>query len=205
MGLRPRNDGCKIVLMLAYNELKRGIIFILDGEPCEVLEYEFLRMQQRKPVTKCKVRNLISGKIVERAFHQNESFEEADLVREEIKYLYNNKGQYWFCTKDNPANRFFLTEEQVGTPGKFLKSNSLVTAIKFGDRIISVKPAVKVDLVVKDAPPGFKGDTATGGSKKVVLETGAEVNVPLFVNTGDIIRVNTETGDYVERMEKSKE
>src|SRR3989338_8112636 len=143
--------------MLAYNELKKGTIFILDGEPHEVLEYEFLRMQQRKPVTKCKIKNLISGKIVERAFHQNESFEEAEMTREEIKYLYNNRGQYWFCSRDNPANRFFLTEEQVGTPGKFLKTNSLVTAIKFGEKIISVKPDVKVDLKVKEAPPGFKG------------------------------------------------
>ncbi len=191
--------------MLAYNELRKGTIFILDGEPCEVLEYEFLRMQQRKPVTKCKIRNLISGKIVERAFHQNESFEEADLIREEIKYLYNNRGQYWFSAKDNPANRFSLTEEQVGPAGKFMKANTLVTAIKFGERIISVKPPIKIDLKVKEAPPGYKGDTATGGSKKVILETGAEINVPLFVNTGDIIRVNSETEEYVERMEKSKE
>lgn len=191
--------------MLAYNELRKGTIFILDGEPHEVLEYEFLRMQQRKPVSKCKLRNLISGKVVERSFHQNESFEEAEMAKEEIKYLYNNRGQYWFCAKDNPANRFFLTEEQVGAPGKFLKTNTLATALKFGDKIISVKPPVKVDLKVKEAPPGFKGDTATGGSKKVVLETGAEINVPLFVNTGDIIRINTETEEYVERMEKSKE
>lgn len=177
----------------------------MDGEPYEVMEYEFLRMQQRKPVTKCKIKNLISGKIVERAFHQNESFEEAEMVREEIKYLYNNRGEYWFCPKDSPANRFFLTEEQVGTPAKFLKPNSMVIALKFGEKIIGIKLPIKVDLKVKEAPPGFKGDTATGGSKKVILETGAEINVPLFVNTGDVIKVNTETDDYVERVEKSKE
>ncbi len=191
--------------MLAYNELKKGTIFVLDGEPYEVLEYEFLRMQQRKPVTKCKIKNLISGKIVERAFHQNESFEEAEMIREEIKYLYNNRGEYWFSAKDNPAQRFTLKEEILGEPAKFLKSNSMVTALKFGEKIIGIKPAIKVDLKVKEAPPGFKGDTVTGGSKKVVLETGAEINVPLFVNTGDVVRVNTETGDYVERMEKSRE
>lgn len=191
--------------MLAYNELKTGTIFVLDGDPYEVLEYAFLRMQQRKPVTKCKIKNLISGKIVERAFHQNESFEEAEIIREEIKYLYGNKGEYWFCAKDNPANRFSLKEEILGEPAKFLKANTLVTALKFGDKIMGIRPPIKVDLKVKDAPPGFKGDTATGGSKKVVLETGAEINVPLFVNTGDIIRINTETGQYVERMEKSKE
>ena len=191
--------------MLTYNELKKGMIFILDGEPYEVLEYEFLRMQQRKPVAKCKIKNLISGKIVERSFHQNESFEEAEMVKEEVKYLYNNRGQYWFSAKDNPANRFMLSEDVVGPTGQFLKANTLVIAIKFGEKIISIKPPIKVDLKVKEAPPGFKGDTATGGSKKVILETGAEINVPLFVNTGDIIRVNTETGEYTERMEKAKE
>lgn len=192
-------------MSLAYNELKKGTIFVMDGNPYEVLEYEFLRMQQRKPVTKCKIKNLISGKIVEQAFHQNESFEEAEIVKEEIKYLYSNRGEYWFCAKDNPAQRFSLKGDILGEPVKFLKANTLVIALKFGDKIMGIRPPIKVDLKVKDAPPGFKGDTATGGSKKVVLETGAEINVPLFVNTGDIIRINTETGEYVERMEKSKE
>ncbi len=191
--------------MLAYNELKKGTIFVMDGQPYEVMEYEFLRMQQRKPVTKCKVKNLITGKIVEQAFHQNESFEAAEIVKEEIKYLYNSRGQFWFCVKDDPSRRFFLTEDQVGEPGKFIKTNTLVIAYKFGDKIINVKPPIKLDLKVTEAPPGFRGDTATGGSKQATLETGAVVNVPLFVNTGDIIRVNTETGEYVERMEKSKE
>ena len=191
--------------MLAYNELKKGTIFVLDGQPCEVMEYEFLRMQQRKPVTKCKVKNLITGKIVERAFHQNKSFEEAEIIKHEIKYLYNNKGQFWFCEKSDPSKRFFLTEEQVGTQGKFLKANTMVVSLKFGDQIIGIKAPIKLDLVVKEAPPGFKGDTASGGDKAVTLETGAVITTPLFVNAGDVVRVNTETGQYVERVEKSKE
>lgn len=191
--------------MLAYNELKKGVIFVMDGQPYEVMEYEFLRMQQRKPVTKCKIRNLITGKIVEQAFHQNESFEEADIVKEEIKYLYNNRGQFWFSAKEDPSKRFFLTEERVGTQGKFIKANTIVIALKFGDQIIGIKAPIKVDLLVKEAPPGFKGDTASGGGKQVTLETGAVITTPLFVNAGDLVRVNTETGEYVERMEKSKE
>lgn len=191
--------------MLAYNELKKGTIFVMDGQPNEVLEYEFLRMQQRKPVAKCKIRNLITGKITEQSFHQNESFEEAEIVKEEIKYLYNNRGQFWFSAKDDPSKRFSLAEEAVGSGAQFLKANTLVIALKFNEQIIGIKPPIKVDLKVKEAPPGFRGDTATGGSKQVTLETGAVVSVPLFVNAGDIIRVNTETGEYVERMEKSKE
>lgn len=178
---------------------------MLDGQPHEVLEYEFLRMQQRKPVAKTKIKNLITGKIVERSFHQNESFEEADIQKEEIKYLYNNRGQVWFCAKDNPAQRFQIQEEIIGSASQFLKANSLVIALKFDEKIIGIRPPIKVDLRVKEAPPGFKGDTATGGTKPITLETGAIVNAPLFINTGDTIRVNTETGEYVERVEKSKE
>lgn len=194
-----------ITPMLTYNELKKGTTFILDGEPHEVLEYEFLRMQQRKPVAKTKIKNLVTGKIVERAFHQNETFEEAELVKEEIKYLYSHRGEYWFSVKDNPAQRFSLKEEVIGPPGQFLKPNTIVIAIKFNDKIIGIKPPIKVDLKVKEAPPGFRGDTATGGSKKVTLETGAIVDAPLFVNAGDIVKINTESGEYVERVEKSTE
>lgn len=177
----------------------------MNGEPYEVMEYAFLRMQQRKPTAKCKLKNLVSGKVVEQNFHQSESFEEAEIIKEEVKYLYNSKGQFWFCKKDNPGARFMLTEEQVGMGGKFMKSNNLVTAIKFGDLILSIKPPIKVDLKIEETPPGEKGNTAQGGTKSATLETGAMIQVPLFVNTGDIIKINTETGEYVERAEKSKE
>ena len=190
--------------MLAYNDLKKGVIFVMQGEPYEVMDYAFLRMQQRKPVAKCKLKNLISGKVTEQNFHQSESFDEAEIVKVEVKYLYNTKGQFWFCQKDNPAARFMLTEEQVGTGGQFMKPNNLVTAIKFGDLILSIKPPIKVDLMIKETPPGEKGNTAQGGTKAATLETGAVIQVPLFVNTGDVIKINTETGDYYERVEKGR-
>jgi len=191
--------------MLTYNDLKAGTIFTLDGEPYEVLEYEFLRMQQRKPVAKTKILNLLNGKIVERNFHQNENFEEAEIDRVPVKYLYNHKDQFWFSAKDNPANRFMLEEATLGSKSQFMKPNTEVTALKWGEKIISIQIPIKIDLKIKEAPPGIKGDTAQGGSKVAILETGAKVDVPLFVNTGDIIRINSETGKYVERMEKSKE
>src|SRR3989344_199524 len=117
--------------MLAYNDLKKGVIFVRNDEPYEVLDYAFLRMQQRKPVAKCKLKNLVSGKVVEQNFHSSESFDEAEIVKVEVKYLYNTKGQFWFCKKDDPAARFMLTNEQVGMGGQFMKTNNLVTAIKF--------------------------------------------------------------------------
>lgn len=191
--------------MLTYNDLKVGIIFVLDGEPYEVLEYEFLRMQQRKPVAKTKIKNLINGKIVARNFHQNETFEEAEIVKEPVRYLYNTKGQFWFCAINDPSKRFSLQENIIGEPAKFLKQNSNVTAVKFNDQIINILLPIKVDLKIKEAPPGERGDTAKAGTKTATLETGATIQVPMFVNIGDVIRINTETGTYVERIEKSKE
>ncbi|MDP3901591.1 MAG: elongation factor P [bacterium] len=190
--------------MLTYNDLKTGTVFVLDGEPYEVLSYEFLRMQQRKPVAKTKIRNLINGKIVERNFHQSESFEEAEIDKVPIKYLYNHRDEYWFCDKDNPAHRFSLSRESLGSQIDFVKPNSEVLSLKFGEKFIGIKPPIKVDLEVKETPPGERGDTATGGKKAAILETGAVVQVPLFINIGDVIRVNSESGEYVERAEKSK-
>ncbi len=190
--------------MLSYNELKIGTIFELDGQPYEVLSYEFLRMQQRKPVAKTKIKNLVTGQVLDRNFHQNETFSEAEVDKQEVTYLYNHRGEYWFCEKGNPKNRFSLTEEQLGSAAQFLKANTDVTALKWEEKILNIKPAIKVDLEVTEAPPAERGNTAQGGNKLVTLETGAKVTTPMFINTGDIVRVNTETGQYVERVEKAK-
>jgi elongation factor P len=191
--------------MLSYNELKKGTLFVLEDQPYEVMEYEFLRMQQRKPVAKTKIKNLITGKIVERNFHSNESFEEAEIEKTPIKYLYNHRDEFWFSEINNPSKRFSFKSEFIGNSGQFLKANSEVTALVFKDETIGIVPPIKVDLKVKETPPGVRGDTAQGGTKSATLETGAVVSVPLFVNEGDIVRVNTTTGEYVERAEKSKE
>jgi len=191
--------------MLTYNELKRGTIFALNDEPYEVLEYEFLRMQQRKPVAKTKIKNLINGKVLERNFHQNETFEEAEIEKETVKYIYSHKDEYWFTEKDNPSKRFSLPEETLGSTTQFLKPNTEVMAIKFNNQIINIKIPIKVDLKVKETQPGIKGGTAQGGTKPAILESDAKITVPMFVNTGDIVRINTETGTYVERVEKNKE
>lgn len=191
--------------MLSYNELKIGTMFKFEGVPYEVLDYEFLRMQQRKPVAKTRIKNLLTGQVVERNFHQNEAISEIEIEKKPIIYLYNNRGEFWFCEKGNPKNRFKLEESKIGAGAKFLKPNSEVLSIVLDDQILGIKPPIKADLFVKEAPPGERGNTAQGGTKMAILETGAQVAVPLFVNTGDLIRINTDTGLYVERMEKSKE
>src|SRR3989344_4323446 len=176
--------------MLTYSDLKKGTVFVLDGAPHVVLEYEFLRMQQRKPVAKTVVKNIINGKVLERTFHYGDSFEEAEIEKKPIKYLYNSRGEFWFCEPSDPSKRFFLKEDIIGSPAKFLKANVEAMAIVFSGKIIGVEVPIKVDLIVKEAPPAIKGNTAQGGTKTIVLETGATVNAPLFVNHVDTIRVN---------------
>ncbi|MAZ41102.1 elongation factor P [bacterium] len=189
--------------MLEYNEIKEKKYIVLDGEPYEVLSSHVFRKQQRKPVNDAKLRNLISGKVTERSFHQNEKAEEADISKKTIKYLYNNRGEWWFCEESDPSKRFKLEETLVGDQGKFLKENSFVDGLLFNEEIIGLKLPIKVDLKVTDAPPAVKGNTAQGGNKQVTLETGAVISAPLFINEGDVIRVNTESGSYTERAEKS--
>jgi elongation factor P len=188
---------------LSYNDLKVGTIFVKDGDPFKVLDYAFIRMQQRKPVVQLKIENLLSGKVVDYSAHQNEEFEEAEIDMMPVIFIYQAKGEYWFNEKGNPKNRFPLKEEVIGKSAQFLKTNLEVMAYKFGDKVINMELPIKMDLKVTEAPPAVKGNTAQGGTKLVTLETGAKVDVPLFINEGDILRVNTTTGEYVERMEKS--
>lgn len=185
--------------MLSYSELKIGTYFIMNGEPYEVLEYAFLRMQQRKPVAQTKIKNLITGKVTNQTFHQNDSFEDASLEHQKSKFLYNHKGDFVFCDVKNPGKRFTLKEDQLGAQSKFLKANTEIDAVIFDEKIISIILPIKIDLKVVDAPPSIKGSTVTGGNKLVKLETGAEINVPMFINQDDIVRVNTQTGEYTER------
>jgi len=189
-------------MMLSYNELKVGTLFIKDGQPYEVLDYSFVRMQQRKPVAQLKIRNLITGKVQNYTAHQNESFEEAEIEIIGANFIYTHRGQYWFNEINNPKNRFALDENVIGDSVYYLKPNIEVRAFKFKDKIINIELPIKVDLKVIEAPPAVRGDTAQGGSKTVTLETGVKVNVPLFINQGDIIRINTQTCEYVERVEK---
>lgn len=188
--------------MLEYNEILPKRVILLDGEPYEVLDAHVFRKQQRKPVNQTKLRHLITGKVTEQAFHQSEKVAEADLSVREVKYLYANRGAYWFCSPTNPGDRFELSADIIGPAGVFLKPNSVLEANVFNDDIISVRIPIKVELSVKEAPPAVRGNTAQGGSKQITLETGATVNAPLFINEGDLVRINTETGQYVERVDK---
>ncbi len=191
--------------MLNYSEITAKKFIVMDGTPYEVLDAHIFRMQQRKPVNQTRLKNLITGKIAETTFHQADKVEEADLQKKEARFLYTNgrlpagRQEWWFCEPAMPSNRFKITEEMIGSAGKFLKQNAIVELLVFNEQTIGVKLPIKVELKVTEAPPAVKGDTAKGGSKQVTLENGTTLNVPLFINEGDILRINTETGEYVER------
>lgn len=192
--------------MLEYNEILNRKYIVIDDEPYEVIDAHIFRMQQRKPQNKTKLKNLLTGALTEMTFHASDKVEEAELDKRNIKYLYTNRGEIWFCEEKDPSKRFKLEESVVGNALKYMKPNTIVEMLTFGEdedeKIIGVKTPIKVELKVVEAPPGIKGDTARGGNKVVKLETGAEVNVPLFINEGDLVRINTETDEYVERVTK---
>lgn len=193
--------------MLEYNEIKPGKFIIYNGEPYEVIEYHVARTQQRKPQNQTKLKSLISGRVVSISFHAADKVSEADISKRPINFVYANKGEYIFSEIKDPSKRFSIDESIIGPQAKFLKGNTQVDVLVFTDdddneKIIGVKLPIKMELRVKEAPPAIKGNTASGGGKQVTLETGAVISVPLFIEEGEIVRVNTETGEYAERVSK---
>lgn len=189
--------------MLSYNEITPKKYIVLDGNPYEVLTSWVFRKQQRKPVNQAKLRNLRTGGVLEYTFHQNDKVSEAEIESQEAKFIYERNNEWWFCLPDKPRERFSVSSEIVGKGGKYLKSDTIVSTLWFDDQLIQVVIPIKVELAVTDGPPAVRGNTAQGATKQITLESGAVVLAPLFINEGDIVRVNTETGNYVERVEKN--
>lgn len=187
--------------MLSHTELKKGVRFVLDGEPYEVVESSFIFKGRGSSTVQAKIRNLITGNVSNRTFHTGEEFKEAEISKLKAKFIYTRREKYYFSEEDNPSHRFELTEAQIGPSAHFLKPEQTVEALKFEGKIINIALPIKIRLKVSESPPGLKGNRAQAGTKQVTLETGAKINTPLFIKEGDIIEVNTETGEYVRRME----
>jgi elongation factor P len=188
--------------VLSYNEITLKKVIIYNDEPCLVTASHVFRKQQRKPVNITKLKNLKSGRVVEVTFHVNETAEEADLETRSITFIYKKPGEYWFHTTGKPADRFVLSEDLVGDRGRFLKERSDIDAVLYDNEVIGLKFPIKVDLKVKVAMPAVKGNTSSGALKEVTLETGATLMVPMFINEGDVVSINTETGEYSARGER---
>ena len=189
--------------ILSYNEITIKKVIIHEGEPCLVVSSHVFRKQQRKPVNITKLKGLKSGRSLEVTFHQNETVEEAGLETKKVTFIYKKPGEYWFHAADKPSERFTLSEDLVGDQGRFLKERSDIDSLVFNEEVIGLKFPIKMELKVKIAMDAVKGNSSSGAQKEVTLETGATIMVPMFINEGDILSINTETGDYSERVEKA--
>lgn len=186
--------------MLNYNEIKPGVAVLVEGEPYVCTWNNIMQKQQRRPVNQTKLRHLIRGNVIEYSFQQSDKLQEAEIDKKPAVFIYERKGEWFFHDIKDKSKRFSISNELMGDSGKFLKDNTEVETLSFDGKLFSVKIPIKVELKVVEAPPDVRGNTAQGGSKIVELETGATINVPMFVKQGDIIRINTETGEYAERV-----
>ena len=190
--------------MLNYNDVKPGVAVLVEGEPYVCTWNNIMQKQQRRPVNQTKLRHLIRGNVIEYSFQQSDKLQEAEIETKPAVFIYTRRlpagrQEWWFHEVKDKAKRFTVEDEKVGESGKFLKPNTEVDTLWFEGKLFRVRLPIKVDLKVTEAPPNVRGNTAQGGSKIVTVETGADINVPMFINEGDVVRVNTETGEYVER------
>jgi len=187
--------------MLVFNNLKKGVRIILDDEPYEIIEAAPLFKGRGHSVLQAKIKNLITGNVISQTFRPSDAFEEAELKKLRAKFLYAHRNQYLFSEIDQPSKRFNLSQSQIGSQAQFLKPEQIVDTLIYKEKIINISLPIKVQLKVAEAPPGVRAGRAEAGTKQVLLETKAAINVPLFIKEGDIIEVNTQTGQYVRRIE----
>mgnify|MGYP006267914205 CR=1 FL=1 len=180
------------------NQFKSGLKIILDGDPYNIVENEFVKPGKGQAFNRVRVRNLLTGRVVERTFKSGESVEAADVMEVDVQYLYND-GEAWHFMDPNTFDQMSATEAAVADAAKWLKGQEMCTLTLWNDAAISVVPPNFAILEITETDPGLRGDTATGGTKPATLETGAVVKVPLFIETGETIKVDTRTGDYVSR------
>ncbi len=185
--------------MLNFNEIKLGSSIKMNNEPYIVISAQHLKMGRGGAVLKTKLKNLITGNVLEHTFKGSDKAEEADIEKTKADFLYAENDDCYFMDQ-NSFEQFSLKKKDIGDQVKFLKEGMNVEVLNFNGQAMAIKLPIKIELEVTSAPPGIKGDTASGGTKQVELETGATINAPLFINTGDKIRINTETGEYVERV-----
>jgi len=192
--------------MLTINDLKNGSVVIITGDPYAVMSVKHLHVGRGSSSVQTRIRNLRTGQVLERNFKPADEFEEAEIEKVKAVFIYASKGEYWFHKEGKPGDRFSLPEGTVGEKGVFLKPKMAVIAVLFGNddkEIINVELPIKAEYRVIEAAPAVRGNTAQGATKTVIIEGGTTITVPLFINQDDMVRVNTETGEYVERVEKA--
>ncbi|RKQ96287.1 translation elongation factor P (EF-P) [Kushneria sinocarnis] len=181
------------------NEFKAGLKVMLDGDPCNIVENEFVKPGKGQAFNRVKLRNLMTGRVWERTFKSGESIEGADVLELDMEYLFNDGEMWHFMKTDGSFEQYAADKKAVGDTEKWLKEQVVYTVTLWNDNPIAVTPPNFIDLEVAQTDPGVKGDTANGGSKPATLSTGAVVRVPLFINEGEKLKVDTRKGEYVGR------
>ncbi|VAW85643.1 Translation elongation factor P [hydrothermal vent metagenome] len=183
------------------NEFRGGLKIMLDGDPCSVIENEFVKPGKGQAFSRVKIRNLKTGRVVERTFKSGESVEAADVMETEMQYLYADS-EFWYFMNQETFEQIGVSESAVADAKPWLKEQDVYTLTLWNDAPISVTPPNFVELTVAETDPGVRGDTSGGGGKPATLETGAVVRVPLFINIGDVLKVDTRSGEYVSRAKE---
>jgi elongation factor P len=183
------------------NDLKNGLKIMMDDAPCNILDCEFIKPGKGQAFTRIKIRNLKTGRVVERTLKSNDTVSSADVSDVEMQYLYND-GEYWHFMVPENFEQYALSKEVLADAAQWLKEQDLCVVTLWNNEAIQVMPPTFVILAITDTDPGLKGDTSGGGGKPATLETGAVVRVPLFVQTGELIKVDTRKGEYVSRAKE---
>lgn len=184
--------------MLKMGDVRKGRVVVLDGQPFTVISAEFLRKQQRRPVVRSLLKHLSTGQTREHTFMQSDKIEEAEVERRSYQFLYRNGELYAFMDKDSFEQQE-IEGEIIGETADLLLEGQEVTVLLFEGHPVAVELPIKIERGVIEAPPGIKGDTSTNVMKEVVIEGGAKIKAPLFIKEGDKIRIDTRTGEYVEK------
>lgn len=181
------------------NEFKSGLKLLLEGDPCSIVENEFVKPGKGQAFNRVKIRNLKTGRVLEKTFKSGESVEAADVVEVDLQYLYND-GEFWHFMDNTSFEQYQADQTAVGDQAKWLLDQAVCTVTLWNGAPIAIATPNFVELTITETDPGLKGDTSGGGGKPATLETGAAVRVPLFIQVGERIKVDTRSGEYVSRV-----
>lgn len=185
--------------MVSAGDFKNGITIEIDDNVFQIVDFQHVKPGKGAAFVRTKLKNIKSGGVVEKTFRPTEKFENAHIDRKDMQYLYTDSGLYYFMDVES-YEQTTLGEDDIGDALKFVKENEMVKICSHNGGVFAVEPPLFVELEITETEPGFKGDTATGASKPAIVETGAQVSVPLFVNQGDKIKIDTRTGEYLSRV-----
>ncbi len=185
--------------MISAGEFRNGVTMEYEGNIYVILEFQHVKPGKGAAFVRTKLKNLVSGAVVEKTFRPTEKMPKAHIDRKSMNYLYND-GELFYFMDNETYDQTTLTAEDIGDTLKFVKDNEAVTLLSYNGNVFSVEPPMFAELAITETEPGFKGNTATGATKPAIVETGAQINVPLFINEGEIVKIDTRTGEYLGRV-----